>query len=140
MPKAYTLNDPPGSFRVFAPDGNSAFDSRLATQLLHMQGTALVAQPSSVEATTFIPYAKVFTKIPYVRSAARLFEGNPGLLEAKDFYPPRLNWNQNIATSQQFFQGNHTAAQLGGVLLASQWLSQGRLRFVYAIFENQAGG
>lgn len=140
MSEAFVLNNPTGTFLVKAQDGSIAFDSRLATQRLYLVGTADVTGPASQSVTfttLLIPFGKTFTKVPYVRSAARLIDGQTAVDQGKNFYPPQMTWS--TVGSQQFFFGNYTAAGPSGVYLGNAMQNgapRGRLRFLYAIFEN----
>lgn len=144
---AYIINDPPGTFIVKAADGGqSAFDSRLATQRIYMVGTADVTGPANqsiISTQVLVPYGKAFDKIPYVRSASRLIDnvaGNSALDQYKYYFPPQLGWSQNNANGVQFFNGAYTAAQKTGMYLGNSWQNgapRGRLRFVFEVFENQ---
>ncbi|MGL5166625.1 MAG: hypothetical protein ACRC9K_12130 [Afipia sp.] len=144
---SYIINDPPGTFIVKAADGGqSALDSRLATQRTFMVGTADVTGPANgsiISTQVLVPYGKTFDKIPYVCSASRLIDnvaGNSALDQYKFYFPPQLGWSQNVAGGAQFFSGAYTAAQKTGLYLGNSWESgapRGRLRFVYAVFENQ---
>jgi len=141
----FTFNDPPGTLLVKSLDGQSAFDSRLPTQRIYMTGSADVQGPAntSIQATTFfVPFGKVFPKIPYLRSAARLIDnisGNQNFGQGKDYWPPSMGWTRISTTGQQFFGGNYTAANTNGVYLGNGWQNgapRGRLRFLYGVFEN----
>lgn len=138
------FNDPAGSFIVTSSDGQVAFDSRLPTQVIFMRGTADVIGPGSqgINSTSlFVPYGKPFSKIPYVRSASRLIDSQPNGAHPQqlNFYPPQMSYSKLVANGTQFFSGNYTAAQMVGLYLGNAMQSgapRGRLRFVFAVFEN----
>lgn len=139
--QALIINDPPGSFRVKNSSGDDVFDSRFATQRIHMVGNASLVGPSTaVSATTLlVPYGKTFAKIPYVRSASRItaFTTSPNPY-GDNYYPPLLSWTKIVSTGAQFFSGNYTAAQLSGLYLGNAHQNPGgtTARFVYAVFDN----
>lgn len=87
MSQVFSINDPPGAFRVFASDGGTAFDSRYETHRVHMTGVvelagrttspgpggSVILNPS---AGVSVPYGKTFATPPYLVSASRKTQVN----------------------------------------------------------------
>lgn len=156
------FNDPAGEFRVLNDAREAAFDSRLVTQRIHLQGVTDIAGRSTSpapgggvalnpSAAVSVVYGKTFARSPYVLCASRrLYPGvgtYPFGITTDKIYPPYIGYAgggpvnylsyahgffSNAGTSQLFI-GNLDSTDL----FDPSW--NGSRRAWYAVFDNPIG-